>query len=485
MATHVEQSKFEHRLTMFATACDALVSLGIIVAWMNEHRALVFALAAALLIANAYLLARRGHGRRWLLLGAIAVAVVGIVGGVLARDSGGSGPGGKARPDAGSTAGEPETTRITDSAATVAAVPPTSQPTPSSSTSTTSTSTSSTSTSSTSTSSTSTSSSTLAPVSGSIRPSSTGGVTLETWSGQVGGALLDVDEAVLPSASTVVGQFAAPLNRGDNIATRLSAYLQVQQSGAYTFWLKSDDEGMLFLSYDGNPASKVLIAYGEYRDIETEPITLESGKLYYIEAISKEETGDDFLTVEWLGPAAPIREVISRSALTAVERNDGWRAYPPDAVGVAFESWEGYTGADVVNIEPGALRSSIDYLYEFSSPRDRGDNQGTRLSGLLWVAKSGLYTFWFTSDDEGMLFLSKDDQPANKDLIATSLYRTTETTPVQLEAGIYYYIEAISKESYGDDFLTVEWIGPGLPDREIVGAQHIIRREPSGIWGVE
>ena len=310
-------------------------------------------------------------------------------------------------------------------------------------------------------------------------------MTLETWSGHVGGALLDVDEAALPSATTVVGQFAAPRNRGDNLATRLSAYLQVEQSGAYTFWLKSDDEGMLFISRDDNPANKVLVAHGEYSDIETEPINLESGGSYYIEAISKEDIRDDFLTVEWLGPGAPTRAVISQSALTAVERNDGWRAYPPEATGVAFESWNGYPGASIVDIATGAPRSSIDYLYEFSSPRDRGDNQGTRLSGWLQVAQSGLYTFWLLSDDEGMLFLSEDDQPANKNLIATSSYQAAETAPVQLEAGTRYYIEATSKEDVRGDFLTVEWIGPGFPERQIVGAEYIVRREPSGEWGLD
>jgi hypothetical protein len=86
---------------------------------------------------------------------------------------------------------------------------------------------------------------------------------------------------------------------------------------------------------------------------------------------------------------------------------------------------------------------------------------------------TGYYTFWIASDDSGELWLSTNDNPANKVKIA---YVTTatgsrdwnnsnnpfqESAPIYLQAGQRYYVEALQKQAGGNDNLAVRW---QLPD---------------------
>ena len=54
--------------------------------------------------------------------------------------------------------------------------------------------------------------------------------------------------------------FETPVDRGDNLGSRLQAYLTVPATGSYTFWMASDDNGRLFLSTNADPANRVAIA---------------------------------------------------------------------------------------------------------------------------------------------------------------------------------------------------------------------------------
>ena len=75
--------------------------------------------------------------------------------------------------------------------------------------------------------------------------------------------------------------------------------------------------------------------------------------------------------------------------------------------------------------------------------------------------------FWIASDDAGELYLSTDESPANKQLIASvpgwtssqewGKYAEQESSPRSLVAGRSYYIEALMKEGGGGDNLAVRW----------------------------
>jgi hypothetical protein len=83
-------------------------------------------------------------------------------------------------------------------------------------------------------------------------------------------------------------------------------------TGAYVFWISSDDHGELSLSADDTPVRKRVIcslaAASGFRDwtrlpsSKSAPVLLTAGKRYYIEALQKEGGGDDHISVGWTLP---------------------------------------------------------------------------------------------------------------------------------------------------------------------------------------
>src|SRR6185369_2607411 len=110
----------------------------------------------------------------------------------------------------------------------------------------------------------------------------------------------------------------------------------------------------------------------------------------------------------------------------------------------------------------------------FEAPTDIDENYGQRMRALLIAPATGNYSFWIASDDNSQLFLSTNDQPVNRRVIAsvngwTSAREWTKeanqkSALVPLMAGQRYYIEALMKEGGGGDNLAVRW---QLPDGTI------------------
>ena len=110
-------------------------------------------------------------------------------------------------------------------------------------------------------------------------------------------------------------------------------------------------------------------------------------------------------------------------------------------------------------------------LSSFTFLADIGDHYGARAQGFVYPPTSGEYIFAIASDDSAKLFLSTDVDPKNKALIASvpewteatnfDKFPTQKSSPVRLEAGKKYYIEAIQKEDTGAANLSVGWIATG------------------------
>ena len=96
---------------------------------------------------------------------------------------------------------------------------------------------------------------------------------------------------------------------------------------------------------------------------------------------------------------------------------------------------------------------------------------GQRLRTYLAPPVSGNYTMWISSDDSSNLFLSTDEDPSHKNLIAWVAGWTSsrqwdveanqKSAPISLVQGKRYYLEAIMQQGYGGDNLAVQW---QLPD---------------------
>jgi len=123
------------------------------------------------------------------------------------------------------------------------------------------------------------------------------------------------------------------------------------------------------------------------------------------------------------------------------------------------------------------------------------DYVGIRLQALLVPPLSGKYTFWIAGDDQAELFLSTDENPANKAKLASvpsptgtndwERFTSQKSVEVDLKAGRSYYIEAVAAEATGTDHLVVRW---KLPDGSWEGGNPSlpipqIRLLPFGVSG--
>jgi hypothetical protein len=146
------------------------------------------------------------------------------------------------------------------------------------------------------------------------------------------------------------------------------------------------------------------------------------------------------------------------------------------------EYWDGVQGNYVSQIPLDEEPTSTNQLTIFEGPSNIGTNYGTRIRGYICPPATGEYTFWIASNDHSELWLSTDDDPANKVRIAYltratgprewNKFATQRSAPVQLEQGKSYYIEALHKQGIGTDHIAVGWQLPGgTLERPIPGSR--------------
>ena len=161
------------------------------------------------------------------------------------------------------------------------------------------------------------------------------GAKLETWTGFTGSSLDDLTSdprfPESPDESTILNTtLEAPSNSGDNYGRRLQTYIMPPATGEYYFYIASDDQSRLSLSSDADPANAVVIAsvngYTAAQDWfkdpsqKSDPIHLETGQFYYLEALHRDGGSSDNLAIAWEGlpPQYMALEIIDAS-MSAVE----------------------------------------------------------------------------------------------------------------------------------------------------------------------
>jgi len=151
-----------------------------------------------------------------------------------------------------------------------------------------------------------------------------GSVLRQVWTGISGSALsyLYADYRYPDNASSYnyTTSFEAPSGIGDNYGQRMRAYLCPPYTGEYSFWIASDDQGVLLLSGNQNPAGASQIAavsswtnsreWSKETGQHSATYTLQGGQLYYMEALMKEGSGGDNLAVGWAGPSIGTDPVV-------------------------------------------------------------------------------------------------------------------------------------------------------------------------------
>ena len=318
-----------------------------------------------------------------------------------------------------------------------------------------------------------------------------GSIQWEYWKGAAGSKINNIPLSRLPDGTTLLTSFSTPLYFGEQYGSRIKGYLCVPTTGDYTFYISTDDDGELWLSTDANPNNKRLIAsvsgftspneYYKYPSQTSKTIYLIAGNKYYIEALQKEEFGGDHLAVAWKTPdgimEAPIPgarlipfEILQSESITTPQVSSPTTVCQA-AGNIIFEYWTNAPGRRVSDIPVARIPDGTKQLRSFSTPLYFGEYYGSRIKGYLCVPKTGDYTFYIATDDDGELWLSPNANMIEKKLIAYVSgwteqfdyfkYPTQKSKNVYLKAGEKYYIEALQKEELGGDHLSVAW---QLPD---------------------
>jgi hypothetical protein len=145
---------------------------------------------------------------------------------------------------------------------------------------------------------------------------------------------------------------------------------------------------------------------------------------------------------------------------------------PASATGtISFERWTNISGNTISSIPVSKPPSVTGTYTSFEAPSNIADWYGQRVRGYLHPPTTGNYVFWIASDNAGELWLSTDDNPANKRRIANvstwtgarewNKFSSQKSVAISLTAGQKYYIEALHKEDHAEDNLAVGWAKPG------------------------
>ncbi|CAM3675082.1 PA14 domain-containing protein [Pontibacter korlensis] len=320
----------------------------------------------------------------------------------------------------------------------------------------------------------------------------TGKITHDFWANIHGAGVSVVPVNQTPTSSSELTLFEAPSGKGNNYGQRIRGYVTAPVSGQYTFWVAGDDQAELYLSTTEDPAGKKKIAYTnswtgarewtKHSTQQSAKITLEAGKRYYIEALSKQEGGGDNLAVAWQLPNGTKEAPIAGNRLSEMGSKAPVVATSITApVGkITLEKWNSVHGSTVSVIPVTTKPHHTQDLTSFEAPSNTGDNYGQRIRGYITAPESGQYTFWIAGDDKAELYLSTTEDPAKKQRIAyvsdwTGAREWTkrsgqQSAKITLEAGKRYYIEALHLEGGGGDNVAVAWQLPsGAKEAPIAG----------------
>ena len=155
-----------------------------------------------------------------------------------------------------------------------------------------------------------------------------GGLDRDIYNNIQGSKLISLksspDLYVNPSVSDVVTDYESPKNYSRDFGVHIRGYITIPETGAYEFYLASDDQGEFYLSTDTNPLTKQLLAsvpkytgyrqFDKYESQKSVVVNLVAGQKLYTESYFKEGGGGDHLTVAWSINSGPI-EVITNQHL--------------------------------------------------------------------------------------------------------------------------------------------------------------------------
>jgi regulation of enolase protein 1 (concanavalin A-like superfamily) len=173
--------------------------------------------------------------------------------------------------------------------------------------------------------------------------------------------------------------------------------------------------------------------------------------------------------------------LLAASLLLFAERTHAGSILREVFQGIGGNAVSDLTSAPIYPNSPTLTNIITDF---FEAPINFDENYGQRIHGYIVPPVSGNYVFWIASDDEGLLYLSTDEDPVNKVAIASvpgwtasrewTKFAEQQSAPVSLQAGKAYYISALEKEGGGGDHLAVRWLRPDAVDEGPIPATYLL-----------
>lgn len=161
-----------------------------------------------------------------------------------------------------------------------------------------------------------------------------GAISLEIWRDVPGNTITSLtNNATFREESTEIRSLPAMEFHSvpeANFGDRIRGWLNPPASGAYEFWIASDDASELWLSPEPEPDRRQLIARVDGWTAErawdfsanqhSHPIQLETGRKYYFEVLHKQGLAGAHLSVAW-SRAGAQREVVDQKFVTPYRSN--------------------------------------------------------------------------------------------------------------------------------------------------------------------
>jgi hypothetical protein len=151
---------------------------------------------------------------------------------------------------------------------------------------------------------------------------------------------------------------------------------------------------------------------------------------------------------------------------------------------ITYEYWDKVEWKGYLYIPQDREPTSTENVSSFSTPSRVADYYAGRLRGYICPPQTGYYTFYLTADNLGELWLSTDENPDNKQSIASvkdwtntnqyEKYPSQKSKQIYLETGRRYYVEAQYIEQNGGDHLSVKWDLPNQTSQRPIKGEHLI-----------
>ena len=317
-----------------------------------------------------------------------------------------------------------------------------------------------------------------------------GGLLVERWNDIAGNNVSNLTSAENypnnPSTTSISNGLNFPSNDGDDYGRRIRGFIQVPQTGSYTFNVTGNNGVQVFLStieIASVETFTVPMEHNKFPNQTSVPINLEADKFYYLEILHKEGFGDDHVNLFWKTPTAPddFVQVPASQVFNFLCQTPVPPVIPACAGeqgGLLVERWNNIAGTTVSNLTSAENYPNNPSIVSISNglslPSNTGDDYGQRIRGYIQAPQTGSYTFNVTGDDNVQVFLSTDSEAANALEIASvegftaplehDKFPSQTSAAINLEAGEFYYLEILYKESSGGDHVNLFWKTPAVPD---------------------